>query len=66
VCFKTWKEARRSCDGTFFQKMLCKARAFEHFTGCWFKQCIVSTEACASRPLPDIDDDDDDIDIIIG
>merc|ERR1712212_972609 len=66
VCFTSWKSERRSCQGDFFERAWCKAKAFERFSICWFRECIRSTEACASRPMPDIDDDDDDIDIIIG
>merc|ERR1712212_1138345 len=66
VCFTSWKSGRRSCQGDFFERAWCKAKAFERFSICWFRECIRSTEACASRPMPDIDDDDDDIDIIIG
>jgi len=65
VCFGTWKQARRDCQGNFFNKFVCRAEAFDDFAKCWFKECIISTETCESRPFPDIDDDDDD-DIIIG
>merc|ERR1711931_178000 len=56
VCFTSWREARGKCEGSFFQKFVCKFKAFDTFGKCWFKECIVSTEACASRPFPDIDD----------
>jgi len=56
VCFDTLKSETRSCVGDFFQKHFCRAQAFQKFAGCWVKECIISTEACASRPMPDIDD----------
>merc|ERR1719244_543622 len=56
VCFKTWKESRGNCQGSFFEKFMCKGEAFETFARCWFKECIISTEACAAKPFPDIDD----------
>merc|ERR1712042_378507 len=56
VCFKSWKEARGNCQGSFFEKFMCKGEAFETFARCWFKECIISTEACAAKPFPDIDD----------
>merc|ERR1711970_541885 len=47
VCFTSWKSERRSCQGDFFERAWCKAKAFERFSICWFRECIRSTEACA-------------------
>merc|ERR1719334_500626 len=56
VCFTSWREARANCQGNFFEKFMCKGKVFETFAKCWFKECIISTEACAAKPFPDIDD----------
>merc|ERR1712212_1441667 len=66
VCFQTWHAAKQECTGNMFHIAMCRMKAFDRFVVCWFRQCIVSTEACASRPLPDIDDDDDEDIIVIG
>merc|ERR1712026_33143 len=61
VCFSKWHAEAGQCrdiDGNWFKKMICKKEAFESFFPCWLQECIISTEACAGRPLPDIDDDD--------
>merc|ERR1712135_252240 len=61
VCFSKWHAEASQCrdiDGNWFKKMICRKEAFESFFPCWLQECIISTEACAGRPLPDIDDDD--------
>merc|ERR1719283_433385 len=61
VCFAKWHAEASQCrdiDGNWFKKMICRKEAFESFFPCWLQECIISTEACAGRPLPDIDDDD--------
>jgi len=53
VCFETWKGAKRSCKGSFFQNFVCTANAFEAFARCWIHHCLIAIDGCAPRPFPD-------------